>query len=332
MARVVVVLASDGVQLLDVSGPVEVLAMANGHGADYVIRTVSPTGGDIVTSAGVRIGADECTPVRIDTLIVPGWARWREAVADRRLMDLVERLASRSRRVVSVCAGAFLLAEAGLLDGRKAATHWQLAKDLAVAYPEVEVEADPLFVRDGPIVTSAGISAGIDLTLALVEDDYGADIARTVAQYLVVFMARPGGQSQFSARLGPAYSSHTLVRKITDLVSADPAANHTLDSLARQAGVSARHLTRLFRAELDTTPTQFVETVRFEAARGLLESTTDSIDDVAAAAGFGSTETMRRVFQHTLGIPPTTYRARFRTTEPAPDRGAGSVPSAQPTV
>ena len=332
MARVVVVVASDGVQLLDVSGPVEVLAMANGHGADYVIHTVSPTGADVVTSAGVRIGGGESTPDRIDTLIVPGWARWWEAVADQRLMNLVKDLAGRSRRVVSVCAGAFLLAEAGLLTGRRATTHWQLAKDLAVAYPEVEVEADPLFVRDGSIVTSAGITAGIDLTLALVEEDHGADVARTVAQYLVVFMARPGGQSQFSARLGPAYSSHTLVRKITDLVSADPAGNHTLDSLARQAGVSTRHLTRLFRAELGTTPTQFVETVRFEAARSQLESTTDSIDDVAAAAGFGSTETMRRTFQNTLGIPPTTYRARFRTTKPAPERGAGLASSAQPTV
>ncbi|GHC68089.1 GlxA family transcriptional regulator [Streptomyces flavofungini] len=322
--RVVAVVAFDGVQLLDVSGPVEVFTTANSYGAQYDLRVVSPSGRDVRTSSGVRVGVDGTVaglPRRVDTLVVPGRRDWRRAVADTDLVQLTAALAARATRVTSVCAGAFVLAEAGLLDGRRAATHWELARELAAAYPRVRVAKDPLFVRDGPVVTSAGVTAGIDLALALVEDDHGAHLAREVARQLVVFMARPGGQSQFSKRLAPEPSEGSVVRRVLDAVTADPAADHSLDSLARQAGVSARHLGRLFRAETGMTPGQYVEAVRLEAARALLEAGPDTVEEVARRAGFGSSESLRRVFQLHLGVAPTAYRARFRTTA----AGAGPV-------
>lgn len=313
--------AFDGVQLLDVTGPAEVFTTANTFGARYDVRIVSPDGADIRTSSGVRIGVDggaEALPARLHTLVVPGRGDWRRAVTDRPLIALVEGLLPRSRRITSVCAGAFVLAETGALDGLRAATHWRLAAQLATAYPRVRVETDPVFVKDGRVVTSAGVTAGIDLALSLVEDDHGAGVARDVARELVVFMARPGGQSQFSARLAPREASHPVVRRVLDAVGADPAAPHSLQSLAHTVGVSARHLSRLFRGETGTTPGQYLESVRLEAAQALLESGDDPVDTVAEASGFGSSETMRRVFQHTLGIAPTAYRARFRTTTPVP--------------
>lgn len=313
----VAVLAFDGVQLLDVTGPAEVFTTANLHGARYELTVVSATGADVRTSSGVRIGVDApaARPAgRLGTLVVPGRPDWRRAVADPALVELVGALAARASRTASVCAGAFLLAEAGLLDGRRAATHWQLAADLAAAYPRVSVQPDPVFVRDGPVLTSAGVTAGIDLALAMVEEDHGAPLARAVARELVVFMARPAGQSQFSARLTPREARHPALRQVMDAVGADPAAGHRMDALARAAGVSPRHLGRLFRAETGMSPGRYVESVRLEAARALLEAGNDAVDVVAGQAGFGSAETMRRTFQQTLGVAPTAYRARFRTT------------------
>ncbi|MFG3588940.1 GlxA family transcriptional regulator [Streptomyces sp. NPDC047990] len=313
----VAVLAFDGVQLLDVAGPAEVFTTANEDGADYDVRIVSETGGDIRTSSGVRLSADTSAaelPARLGTLVVPGRPDWRRAVGDRPLMDLVTTLSARAARTASVCAGAFLLAEAGILDGRRAATHWRLAAELAARYPRVRVEADPVFVQDGAVLTSAGVTTGIDLALALVEADHGADLARAVAQQLVVFMARPAGQSQFSARMTPRRSGHPTLRGVMDAIAADPAKAHHMDALALQAGVSTRHLSRLFRTEVGMTPGRYVELVRVEAAQALLTSGDDSVDAVAERSGFGSAESMRRSFQHLLGVAPTVYRARFRST------------------
>ncbi|CAM5705006.1 MULTISPECIES: GlxA family transcriptional regulator [Streptomyces] len=318
--HLVAVVAFDGVQLLDVTGPAEVFTTANGHGGRYDIRIVSLTGQDVRTSGGIRLGVDgpvDSLPGRLGTLLVPGRRDWRRAVTDAALTSGVQELAARSRRVASVCAGAFVLAEAGLLDGRRAATHWRLAGELAAAYPAVTVESDPLFVRDGRVITSAGITAGMDLALSLVEEDHGAGPARDTARELVVFMARPGGQSQFSARLRPREAEHPAVRAAMDAVSADPAGPHSPAALAGLGKVSARHLSRLFRSETGLSPAQYIASVRLEAAQDLLASGTDPIEAVAEGAGFGSAETMRRAFQQTLGLSPTHYRARFRTTAAA---------------
>ncbi|MET8641235.1 GlxA family transcriptional regulator [Streptomyces sp. NPDC004675] len=312
-------MAFDQVQLLDVTGPAEVFTTANAYGANYDVRIVSVTGEDVRTSSGVRVGVDggaESLPERVGTLVVPGCVPWQRAIADRVLIGLTTALAERSRRIASVCAGAFVLAETGVLDGRRAATHWELTGELAAAYPKVEVQADPVFVRDGDIATSAGVTAGIDLSLALVEEDHGSDLARSVARHLVVFMARPGGQSQFSVRMAPREAQHPAVRQAMNVIAADPRADCSPDGIARHVGLSSRHLTRLFRNEVGMTPGQYLESVRLEAAQALLEAGNDSIDVVAEEAGFGSAETMRRVFQLTLGVAPTTYRARFRTTVP----------------
>ncbi|MGW3433416.1 GlxA family transcriptional regulator [Streptomyces melanosporofaciens] len=324
--RTVVIVAFDGVQLLDVTGPVEVFTTANHYGADYDVRVISLAGDAVTTSSGLVISADGAPgtlPSRLGTLLVPGRRDWRSAVADTGLVGLVARLSGRARRVASVCAGAFVLAEAGILDSRRATTHWELASQLATAYPRVCVDGNPVFVRDGHVATSAGITAGIDLSLSLVEEDWGADVARSVARQLVVFMARPGGQAQFSARLAPRQPRHPAVRRVMDRVTADPAGCHTRATLAASGGVSARHLERLFRSEVGITPGRYVEAVRVEAAQALLADGTGTVEEVARQAGFGSSESLRRVFQHTLGVSPTVYRARFRSTVGAPGPAAG---------
>ncbi|MEV5493269.1 GlxA family transcriptional regulator [Streptomyces bobili] len=315
----ITVVAYDGAQLLDVTGPVEVFTTANQYGAAYDVRLVSPTGLSVQTSAGVTIGVDGLdtgAPAGPSTVVVPGRRDWRSAVTDTALTDLVRDLAAGADRVVSVCAGAFVLAEIGLLKGRRATTHWELASELASCYPSIRVEDDPIFVQDGSVITSAGVTAGIDLALHLVEADLGADLARKVAKELVVFMARPGGQAQFSARLSQRAPRRPAIRHVLDHVAADPAAEHTVESLAAAGGLSRRHLSRLFRSEIGVSPGQYVEAVRVEAACALLEAGSGTVEDVARQAGFGSSQSLRRVFQQALGVSPTTYRARFLTTVP----------------
>ncbi|MDH6460313.1 transcriptional regulator GlxA family with amidase domain [Micromonospora sp. A200] len=307
----------DGVRLLDVTGPLEVFTVANEHGGTYRLVLASPDGRDVVSSAGVRLGADVALPEvtgPIGTLVVPGAPDWQATAADRPLLDQVRRLAAGSSRTASVCAGAFTLAAAGLLDGRRVTTHWDLADQLAAHFPAITVDADPIFIADGRVITSAGITAGIDLTLALVEADLGPETARTVARQLVVFMQRPGGQSQFSVRAATPSTRHDLLRRVLDAIAADPAQPYDLPGLAALAGVSPRHLGRLFRTELGTTPARYLDRVRVEAAQGLLERGDDTLDVVARRVGFGSPETMRRTFLRELGITPGAYRSRFRTT------------------
>ncbi|MGW3915889.1 GlxA family transcriptional regulator [Streptomyces sp. NPDC005070] len=313
----VTVLVFPGLRLLDVAGPIEVFATANDFGGRYRVRVVSPDGADVVTAAGTGMSVD--LPVAqvdyvSDVVIVPGGPEWPSLIKDDALLDAVRALDALSRCTASVCTGAFLLAAAGLLDGRDATTHWRFADQLALRYPQVTVDPDALFVRDGGIMTSAGVSSGIDLSLALVEEHLGVDVAREVAKDMVVFMQRPGGQSQFSVRTRTPHARQEMLRRVLDAVTEDPSANHTLAAMARRAGVSARHMTRLFRDEVGTTPARYVEQVRMEAAQALLEGGDDPMASVARRTGFGSPESMRRAFTRNLGITPGAYRARFRTT------------------
>ncbi|SFJ44027.1 Transcriptional regulator GlxA family, contains an amidase domain and an AraC-type DNA-binding HTH domain [Amycolatopsis sacchari] len=310
----VAVLVYDEVTLLDIAGPAEVFKEANRFGADYRIVLVSPTGEDVTSNLGFKVAVDG--PVSSqpspDTYLVPGSPRFPRTRVPRALAEAARVPAAGARRVVSICTGAFVLAAAGLLDGRRATTHWQAAHELAARCPTCHVEPDAIYVRDGGIYTSAGVTAGIDLALALVEEDNGPDLTRQVARALVVYMQRSGGQSQFSAPLqGPPPRSPAL-RKITDLVTADPRGNHSLGELAKHLNMSTRHLTRLFHDELDTTPARYVENIRFDIARALLDQGHNATQ-AASLAGFPSYESMRRVFAKRLSISPAAYQRQFST-------------------
>ncbi|MCG7205511.1 GlxA family transcriptional regulator [Streptomyces arenae] len=313
----VTVLVFPGVRLLDVTGPIEVFATANEFGGRFRVRVVSPDGADVVTASGTGLHVDLAAgQVReaSDVVVVPGGPEWPSLAKDDALLGAVRALDAHSRCTASICTGAFLLAAAGLLDGRTATTHWRFADQLALRYPRVTVAADALFVRDGHIMTSAGVSSGIDLSLALVEEHLGADVARAVAKDMVVFMQRPGGQSQFSVRTHTPRARQEMLRRVLDAVAEDPSGSHTLAAMARRAGVSSRHMTRLFHEEMATTPARYVERVRMEAAQAMLEGSDDPMATVARRTGFGSSESMRRAFTRNLGITPGAYRARFRTT------------------
>ena len=236
----------------------------------------------------------------------------RHASCDRELVGWVERAARRSRRVASVCTGAFVLAAAGVLDGRRATTHWRSCDELASEYPGVTVDPDPIFVRDGNVWTSAGVTAGMDLALALVDDDLGRDVALMTARQLVLFVQRPGGQSQFDAQLGNQLAARDPLRDLQQWISEHPEADHTVERLAARVAMSPRHFARVFRDEIGSTPAAYVERVRVETARRLLETTALAAPDVARAAGFGTTETLRHAFARRVGVSPLEYRDRFR--------------------
>jgi transcriptional regulator GlxA family with amidase domain len=310
--RRIAILVYDGVTLLDVAGPAEVFKEANRFGAAYQIVLVSPTGQEVVSNLGFAIGVDgdvssEDAP---DTYLVAGSDRFPRTPVPRSLAEAARLPAAGARRVASICTGAFILAAAGLLAGKRATTHWRAARELARRCPTCRVEPDAIYVRDGSTYTSAGVTAGIDLALALVEEDHGPDLTREVARVLVVYMQRSGGQSQFSAPLqGPAPRSAAL-RKVMDLVTADAQGNHSLTELAKHLNVSTRHLTRLFHEELSTTPARYVENIRFDIARSLLDQGHNATR-AAALAGFPSYESMRRVFAKKLSISPVAYQSRF---------------------
>jgi transcriptional regulator GlxA family with amidase domain len=321
--RQVAILVYPGVQSLDVTGPLEVFAgaqqlieLTSRNEPGYEIRTVSADGGPLRCSSGLTIVPDlrlSKAPTELDTLIVAGGSGYREAVDDERLMRWISRTASRSRRTASVCTGAFLLARAGLLDGRRATTHWASADELARVHPDVQVDAEPIFVRDGPIWTSAGVTSGMDLALALVEEDLDRDAALTIARHLVLFLRRPGNQSQFSATLAAQQPEREPLRQVQRRVIEDVAAAHTVEAMAAAANMSTRHFARAFRAETGLTPARYVERVRLEAARRRLEETAVPVAAVAASCGFGTTETMRRSFLRALDVGPAEYRRRFRS-------------------
>lgn len=305
------------VQLLDVAGPLQVLATANelaceaGEAAPYEPHVVAREAGAVAASAGLPLVAEAlpASRVAVDTLIVAGGVGVYDALADGALRLWVRRRAGLARRTASVCTGAFLLAAAGLLDGRRCTTHWRRCAELARRYPALRVESDPIFVRDGDLWTSAGVTAGIDLTLAFVEADLGRAAAVAVARQLVVFAKRPGGQAQFSARLSLAADADF------DALHAWMAGNLqrelSVPELAARAGMSERSFARRYRAATGTTPARAVERLRVEAAREALGSARRSIKDVARRCGFGSEETMRRSFLRLLSVAPRDYRERF---------------------
>jgi transcriptional regulator GlxA family with amidase domain len=314
--RRVIVIAFDGVRFLDVVGPLEVLAVANERGDHYVARVATAGGRDVITTTGTRLGSDlSLADVEggADTLLVAGSPDW-SLLLDTDLVSEIRRLASSVRRIVSVCTGSFALAAAGLLDGRRAATHWRHAAALRSRFPDVDVDPEALFVRDGNIFTSAGIASGMDLALALVEDDLGADAARAAAKVLVVFLQRPGGQSQFSTWTTTTPVKNDPLRKILDQIVLEPAEKHTLEAIAERSNFSVRHVSRLFEEHLGMTPGAYVERVRVESARALLEAGDDEVTTVARRSGFGSAESMRRAFVRAFGVAPAAYRAGFRTT------------------
>ena len=310
----VAVLVYDGVKLLDVAGPVDVFAEANRLGADYRVVLVSPSGADVVTSVGIRMAVDgdlHLAPAARTVLVAGGDIYPRSAVPPE-LSEAARALSAGAQRTASICTGAFILAAGGLLDGKRATTHWKVADTLAARYPKTRVEPDSIYVRDGTTYTSAGVSAGIDLALALVEEDHGPDLTREVARALVVYLQRPGGQSQFSAPLEGSPPRTPTVRRIVDLVTGDPAARHSLSDLANHVNLSSRHLTRLFRDELSTTPGRFVESIRLDIAKSFLDQGYTATE-AATRAGFPSYESLRRVFAREVRLSPAAYQRRFRS-------------------
>jgi transcriptional regulator GlxA family with amidase domain len=319
---VIEMVAFDGVQILDVAGPLQVFVTANesiakaGGPQPYAVRTVARQASGVAASAGIALATQALSPPgdAVDTLIVAGGPGVEAATEDKELVAWITARAATARRTASVCTGACLLAATGILDGRRAVTHWSFCDDLARRFPAVQVEPDPIFVRDGSVWTSAGVTAGIDLALALVEADHGPFLARRVARHLVVFMQRPGGQAQFSVRLRTEPELRSSVRELIDQIVEDPAGDHRLAALSRRAGFSERHLSRVFAREIGTTPARYVEQIRIEAARAMLESTAASLEVIARRCGLSTAETLRRSFTREVGVTPHAYRQRFRTT------------------
>jgi len=311
-------LAFPSVQLLDVTGPLQVFATANDHIAEaggsppYAPSVVAQGGQGVAASAGLGLAADPLPPIgsAVDTLMVAGGPGVEAAAADPVLADWVRQRATQARRVASVCTGAFLLAAAGVLDRRRAATHWSRCDDLARRFPTVRVEPDPIFVRDGPVWTSAGVTAGIDLALALVEQDLGRTVALAVARYLVVFLKRPGGQAQFSAALS-LQAAEDKFGALHDWIKEHLADDISLPVLASQAGMSQRSFSRHYAEATGLTPGRAIERLRVEAARRLLSESRLPVKRISQRCGFGSEETMRRSFLRVLATTPQDYRARF---------------------
>ncbi|BBY11645.1 AraC family transcriptional regulator [Mycobacterium marseillense] len=310
----VVIVVFDGVTLLDVAGAGEVFVEANRFGADYRLKIASVDGSDVTSSIGTRLGVTDSLSAidSADTVLVAGSDHLPGRPIDPALVEAVRSVAGRTGRMASICTGSFILAQAGLLSGRRATTHWHDTRLLARAFRDVTVEPDAIFVRDGDVFTSAGISSGIDLALALVEMDYGTELVREVARWLVVYLKRAGGQSQFSVLVEADPPPQSPLRAVTEAIAADPSADYTVKRLAALASLSTRQLTRLFQSELGMTPARYVELVRVDFARNALEAGR-SVNETAGMAGFGSIETLRRAFVNHLGISPKAYRDRFRT-------------------
>jgi transcriptional regulator GlxA family with amidase domain len=315
--RRIAILAFPGLQSLDLFGPAEVFATADrlAGGGEYRVEIVGPSDGPLTTSSGIGIVphrsiARERGP--LDTLVVAGGLGMVRGLEYEPLIAWIRRAAGRARRVASVCNGSFLLARAGLLDGRRATTHWAWCDELRRRHPEIAVEDEPIFVRDGSIYTSAGVTAGIDLSLALVEEDLGSEAALEVARWLVLFLKRPGNQAQFSTQLAGQAARRPTLRDLQGWVADHLDADLSVPALAERACMSPRNFARVFQREVGLTPGAYVEAVRLERARVALETTDAAVEEVARTCGFGTVESLRRAFARRLGLSPSEYRNHFR--------------------
>lgn len=325
MPRSIVFVCFEQAQPLDLVGPYEVFATANavcahrGREPPYALTVLSPGGESIRSESGLSLGVDgslERFRGGVDTLMVCGGLGARRGARDPLVCRHIVRLARGARRVTSVCTGAFVLAAAGLLEHKRATTHWTRCEQLQKLYPNVAVESAPIYVQDGKVWTSAGVTAGIDLALALLSADHAGELSAEVARQLVVFVRRAGGQAQFSAQLSVQSAERAPLRELMAFIVEHPDAQLDLPSLAMRAHMSVRHFTRLFRAETGTSPASYVERVRVETARRLLETTERSVEEVARGSGFGTPEALRRAFARRVALSPREYRARFGARSP----------------
>lgn len=316
--RLVAILAFPNMQVLDVAGPHEVFAVANqaARRQVYDVRVVGARSGPMASESGLAIVATDWSSLRgpCDTIVVPGGPATRDAAATAAEVRWLARRAPSARRVATVCTGTFLAARAGLLNGKRVTTHWHWADRLQREHPELTVDADPIFINDGAVWTSAGVTAGIDLAIALVEDDLGPEVAQLIARSLVMFLRRPGGQSQFAAPTWVERATLPPVRTAQHLVDSAPGEDHRVPVLAARVGMSERHFTRVFAEQVGMPPARYVERVRVEAARRMLEADGVTTDAVAKACGFGTAETLRRTFHRRVGVAPDEYRRRFTTS------------------
>ena len=331
--RRVAMLAYPDTQVLDVMGPLEVFSRTSrllkdtGRRRDdsYAVEILGVARGMFRTSSGLRIHADhryDEAGSGIDTLLVAGGRGTDRYCRDARLLAWIRRQSRSVRRLASICTGAFLLAEAGLLEGRRATTHWASCGEFAARYPNVRLEPDTLYVREGSLYTSAGVTAGIDLALAMVEEDHGREVALATARQLVMYLCRPGGQSQFSAQLSVQLAEPEPLRDLQAWIVEHPRADLSVPALARRAAMSPRNFARVFTREVGMTPARFVTSVRVEAARRLLEDTSQPLETICEASGLGNLESMRRAFLRRVGVAPGQYRQRFARFPSAARRSA----------
>lgn len=311
----IAILAPPGVQMLDVSGPADVFAEANRQTRrdHYRVVTVGTAPLAVAASSGMRFLPDRTVLEdvdRIDTLLVAGSPDLPEASTDVRVIDWMRRHAGVARRYGSICSGALLFARTGMLDGRRVTTHWKVADLLAQRHPTLRVEPDAFFMRDGPVCTAAGVTAGMDLAIALVEEDLGREVAMAVASELVLFYRRPGGQMQFSRHGEAAPAGRGALQELQRYVASHPGEHHSVASMAGRMAMSERHFARIFRAEMNMTPAEFVETMRVEAARRMLETGNETPKRVATLCGYADANGLRRAFMRRVGITPAEYRKR----------------------
>jgi transcriptional regulator GlxA family with amidase domain len=309
-----VVVGYDGVQILDIAGPVQAFTTANeeGAGSRYDVSLISPAGGPVKTASGLDLLTRRAPRVEsIDTLIVPGGPGIHALIADPAGLALIRRLSSKARRICAVCTGAFALAELGLLDGRRAVTHWRSCMQLASTYPAIEVDPDPIFIRSGDIWTTAGVTAGIDLALSLIEDDCGAGVAARVARRLVVYMRREGGQRQFSSALAIQTTSADPYATLLANIAEAPARDWNIEAMARAAAQTPRTFHRKFSGATGVTPAEAVDLIRCDLARTLLATTPLGLGQIATRCGFSSEGTLRRALQRRFGVSPVRLRRGF---------------------